>query len=191
MHEDEELVSRIRQGDLGAFEALYDKYKLPLYRTALAITRDRGTSEELLQDAFVRAYAALDRVDASVPLSPWLHRIVLNLSYNHVKRKQHLSVALDEVLDGLTVATHLRPEEQAEGNEVAAFIREAVNSLSFKRRVVIVLYYLQGFSLQEIAYILDCPVGTVKSRLHYASKALRAKLSKDRRLNEVLSYATS
>lgn len=191
MHEDEELVSRIRQGDLGAFEALYDKYKLPLYRTALAITRDHGTAEEILQDAFVRAYAALGRVDASVSLSPWLQRIVVNLSYNHIKRRQHLPMALDEVLEGLTVAAPLGPEEVAEGNELVAIIREAVDSLSFKRRVVIVLYYLQGFNLQEIAYILDCPVGTVKSRLHYASKALRAKLSKDRRLKEVLTYAMS
>ncbi len=191
MPEDEELVSRIRQGDLEAFEALYNKYKLPLYRTALAITRDHGTAEELLQDTLVRAYAALDRVDASVSLSPWLHRIVVNLSYNWIKRKQQFPVALDEVLEGLTVAASLCPEEVAEGNELCQVIREAVDSLSFKRRVVIVLYYLQGFSLQEISYILDCPVGTVKSRLHYASKALRAKLSKDRRLKEVLSYVTS
>jgi RNA polymerase sigma-70 factor (ECF subfamily) len=187
MHEDEELVSRIRQGDLGAFEALYDKYKLPLYRTALAITRDHGTAEEILQDALVRAYAALDRVDASVSLAPWLHRIIVNLSYNWTKRKQQSAVALDEVLDNLTAAAPLHPEEVAEGNELSAIIREAVDSLSFKRRVVIV----QGFSLQEIAYILNCPVGTVKSRLHYASRALRIKLSKDRRLREVLAYATS
>jgi RNA polymerase sigma-70 factor (ECF subfamily) len=191
MPEDEELVSRIRQGDHEAFEALYNKYKLPLYRTALAITRDHGTAEELLQDTLVRAYAALDRVDASVALSPWLHRIVVNLSYNWIKRKRHFPVALDEVLEGLAVPASACPEEVVEGNELCQVIREAVDSLSFKRRVVIVLYYLQGFSLQEISYILDCPVGTVKSRLHYASKALRAKLSKDRRLKEVLSYAPS
>jgi RNA polymerase sigma-70 factor (ECF subfamily) len=191
MHEDEELVSRIRQGDLGAFETLYDKYKLPLYRTALAITRDHGTAEEILQDAFVRAYAALDRVDATVSLAPWLHRIAVNLSCNWTRRKQQFPVALDEVLDDLTLAAPLRPEELAEGNELSAIIRQAVDALSFKRRVVIVLYYLQGFSLQEIAYILNCPVGTVKSRLHYATRSLRVKLSKDRRLREVLAYAIS
>ncbi len=190
MPEDAELVSRIRQGDLEAFEVLYNKYKLQLYRTALAITRDHGTAEELLQDALVRAYTALDRVDASVSLSPWLHRIVVNLSYNWIKRKQQFPVALDEVLEGLAVAASVCPEEVAMGNELCQVIREAVDSLSFKRRVVVVLYYLQGFSLQEISYILDCPVGTVKSRLHYASKALRTKLSNDRRLREVLSYAT-
>lgn len=190
MHEDEELVSRIRRGDLEAFEALYDKYRLPLYRTSLAISRDHATAEEILQDAFVRAYAAMDRVDASVSLSPWLHRIVVNLSYNWTNRKQQWPVALEEVLEGVPVGTSSSPEQAVEGSELCAIVREAVDSLSIKRRVVIVLYHLQGFSLQEIAYILDVPVGTVKSRLHYATKALRARLRQDRRLREVLAYAS-
>jgi len=191
MEGDEELVSRIRQGEIEAFEALYNKYRLRLYRAALAITCDRGTAEEILQDAFVRAYVALDRVDASASLSPWLHRIVVNLSHNWTKRKRRYPVPLEEVLACLVESGPACPEDAAEGSELRQIIRDALASLTFKRRVVIVLYYLQGFSMQEIAYILGCPVGTVKSRLHYASKALRAKLSEYRRLREVVAYAAS
>jgi RNA polymerase sigma-70 factor (ECF subfamily) len=83
------------------------------------------------------------------------------------------------------------PEHAAEGSEVRECVWEAVASLGFKQRAAVVLFYVQGLSLQEIAYILDCPVGTVKSRLHYACKALRKKLSEDRRLTGEVAYGTS
>jgi len=190
MHEDEELVARIRAGDLEAFAALYEKYKLGIFRTALAITRDHDSAEEILQDTFVRAFRSIERVDASVPLAPWLHRIGVNLSYNLVRRGPRWSVSLEEVADVLPPSTSPGPEAAAEVNELATIVREAVHSLGIKRRVVIVLYYLQGFTISEIAYVLDLPVGTVKSRLHYATKALRAKLRRDGRLREVLGYAS-
>ena len=77
-----------------------------------------------------------------------------------------------------------------EGTEVSDVVRDAVASLGFKQRAVIILFYLQGFSLAEIGYILDCPVGTVKSRLHYACKALRQRLGSDQRLAGEVAYGT-
>jgi RNA polymerase sigma-70 factor (ECF subfamily) len=191
MGEDAQFVMRIRGGDLGAFEALYHKYKRPLYHTALAITGNDGAAEELLQDCFVRAHAAMDRVDSSNSLSPWLHRIIVNLSYNWAKRNQRWPLALDAFVDRLIAGPAVSPEFAAEGSELRAIVRDAVALLSFKQRVVVVLFYFQGFSLAEIAYILDCPLGTVKSRLHRASQALRIQLLEDRRLVGELVYATS
>ena len=191
MDEDSELVTRIRCGDLDAFEALYDKYKRTLYHTALAITGDDGAAEELLQDCFVRAHDAMERVDGSNSLSPWLHRIIVNLSYNWAKRNQHWPLALDAFVDRLIAGPAVSPEHYAEGSELRGIIREAVALLSFKQRVVVILFHFQGFTLAEIAYILDCPVGTVKSRLFRASQALRIQLREDRRLEGELVYATS
>ena len=191
MSEDAELVSRIRCGDLDAFEALYHKYKRRLYQTALAITGDSGAAEEILQDGFVRAYGAMGRVNASTSLSPWLYRIVVNLSYNWANRNRHWPLALDSLIDRLIDGPEASPEHAAEGSELRQIIWEAVSSLGFKQRSAIVLFYLQGLSLREIAYILDCPVGTVKSRLHYACKALRKKLGEDRRLAGEVAYVTS
>jgi RNA polymerase sigma-70 factor (ECF subfamily) len=191
MSEDAELVSRIRCGDLDAFEALYHKYKRQLYQTALAITGDSGAAEEILQDGFVRVYAAIERVDVSRPLSPWLYRIVVNLSYNWMNHHRHWPLALDTLIEHLIAGPAASPEHVAEGSELRRIVWEAVASLSFKQRSAVVLFYLQGLSLQEIAYILDCPVGTVKSRLHYACKALRKKLSEDRRLTGEVAYGTS
>jgi len=190
MSEDAELVLRICSGDLDAFETLYLKYKRQLYQAALAITGDHGAAEEILQDCFVRAYAAMGKVDTSVSLSPWLHRIVVNLSYNWTNQHRQWPLALDAVMDRLMAGPSASPELMAEGSELREIVREAVAALGFKQRVVIVLFYLQGFSLPEIANILNCPVGTVKSRLHYACKALRKKLSEDRRLIGEVAYGT-
>ena len=191
MSEDAELVARILDGDIKAFEALYHKYKRRLYQTALAITGDTGAAEEILQDSFVRAHAAMHRVDASVSLAPWLHRIAVNLSYNWTNRHRHWPLDLDKWVDRLIAGPTESPEYAAEGSEIRDVVRDAIASLGFKQRAVVVLFYLQGFSLSEIAYILDCPVGTVKSRLHYACKALRQKLRGDRRLSGEVAYGTS
>lgn len=190
LSEDAQLVARIRQGDLEAFEVLYHKYKTPLYRTALAITGDRGAAEEVLQDAFVRAYRAMDRADGSRSLSPWLHRIAVNLSCNWVKRNRQWLASLDTWLDRLAVPA-VSPEVAAESIELGEIVREALAGLGFNHRTVIVLFYVQGFSLAEIAYIMDCPLGTVKSRLHYACRALRRKLLEDKRLTGEVVYGTS
>jgi RNA polymerase sigma-70 factor (ECF subfamily) len=188
--EDAGLVARIRSGDLGAFELLYRKYKSRLYGTALAITGDRGAAEEILQDAFVRAYRAMGKADGSVSLSPWLHRIAVNLSCNWVKRNRQWVLPLDTWLDRLAIPA-VSLEYAAESIELGEIVREALAGLGFNQRAAIVLFYVQGFSLSEIAYILDCPVGTVKSRLHYACQALRKRLSEDKRLTGEVVYGAS
>jgi RNA polymerase sigma-70 factor (ECF subfamily) len=186
MHEDQVLVARIRRGDLQAFETLYHKYRLTLYRAALAITGNHADAEEILQDAFVRAYAALDRVDATISLSPWLHRIVVNLSYNWLRREKQWLQALGDLLESLAAGPANSPQRAAEEGELSHIVHEALDSLAAKHRLVIILFHLQGFRLHEIAYILEIPEGTVKSRLHYATRALRARLGKDGRLAELL-----
>ncbi len=173
---DAELVLRVRQGELEAFEALYQRYKGPIYRTALAITHDHGVAEEVLQDCFLRAYAHLDRVDGSSPLGPWLQRIAVNLARNRLQRKQFLFSPIDDVVEHLL--DHERsPEEVAEGNEVRSAVQASLRALGFNHRAVAVLYYLHGYTHSEIAYVLDCPLGTVKSRLHYATQQLRRYLA--------------
>lgn len=191
MSEDAELVSRIRSGDLTAFETLYHRYKRQLFQTALAMTANASAAEEILQDSFVRAYAAMGRVDTSRPLSPWLYRIAVNLSYNWLNRHRHWPLCLDSLIEHLVAGPDASPEHSAEASELRQRVWEAVASLSYKQRSAIVLFYLHGLSLREIAYILDCPVGTVKSRLHYACKALRSELREDRGLRGEVAYGTS
>ena len=186
--EDSELIPRVRGGDLAAFEALYEKYKGPAYRTALAITRDQGAAEDILQEFFVRVYAHIDRVDVARPLSPWIHRIAVNLSYNWVKKRKRWFPALVEVIEQFIGGHSDSPEHVLEREELQRVVQEAVHSLNFAQRVVIILFHMNGFSLEEIAYILDCPVGTVKSRLYYGRQNLRRKLGADKRLPAGVAY---
>ena len=188
-HEDVGLVVRIRDGDTAAFERLYDTYKRNLYQTALGITGDRGAAEEVVQDCFVRAHRAMGKLVASGSLSPWLHRIAVNLACNWVNRNRHWLSALDVWLERL-IAPGLAPDQAAEQFEVGEIVRQALETLNSTQRAAIVLFYVQGFSLAELAYIMDCPVGTVKSRLHYACKAFRERLREDIRLPSEITYGT-
>ncbi len=186
--EDAQLVARIKAGDLEAFEALYHKYKGPIFRTALAITRDQGAAEDILQDCFLRVYMHIHKVDGSAPLPPWLHRIAINLSYNWAAKQRVRLIPLEEMIDRLKASPLLSPEKAAERGELQQIVQEAIDALPFKQRAVLILFYLQGFSLAEIAYIMDCPVGTVKSRLYYGRENLRQKLQRDKRLSGEMAY---
>ena len=188
LSEDGQLISQIRQGNILALKALYEKYRVQVYRTALAITRDREAAEDILQDCFLRVYTYIDRLDGSLPLSPWLYRVTVNLSYNWANRRRRWLQPLDEVIDRLVAGPRTLPESVLERGELQRVIQKTIASLSFEHRVVIVLFYLDGFSLNEIAYIMDCPMGTVKSRLHYARRNLRHKLERDRRLSPEVAY---
>jgi len=175
--DDAALVAKVRQGDLGAFEALYERYKTMVFRTACAITHESSAAEEITQECFVRAYRNLDKVDTSTCLGPWLHRIAANLSYNwwRVARRQWTIPLEDDFEDSRHLGSQ-RAAAFALNSETIRATMQAVNSLCFEQRVTVILFYLNGLSLEEIGYVLDCPVGTVKSRLHYAKINLKKQL---------------
>ncbi|MBF6612128.1 MAG: sigma-70 family RNA polymerase sigma factor [Chloroflexi bacterium] len=176
-HADTQLVLAIQRGDMAAFEALFFKYQGQIYRTGLAITRDPGAAEEVLQDCFYKTYLNIMNITGDGSLAPWLHRVAVNLSCNALKKRRVHLEPIDDVAEGfITSDPHHSPEVLAERVELQVTMRTAINSLSLKHRIVVTLHYLQDFSLPEIAYILDLPVGTVKSRLHHARKALRVHL---------------
>ncbi len=177
VHEDTEIVRRIQWGDMDAFEALFNKYQGQIYRTAYAVTRDAGVAEEVLQDCFYKTYLNIMNITGAGSLSPWLHRVAVNLSCNALKKRRVYLEPIEGVAEGyLSAEAHHSPEAVAEQSELRVRMRDAINSLPLKHRLVVTLHYLQDFSLPEIGYILDLPVGTVKSRLHHARKALRARL---------------
>ena len=191
INEDRQLIARTRRGDYAAFETLYDKYKGQVYRTALAIVREQGAAEDILQDCFIKVYTNIDRIDSSRPLIPWLYRVTVNLSYNWVTRRKRWLIPLETVIDRLTTAPRTSPEQVLEENELRHVVQEAIYSLTFEQRVVLILFYLNNFSIREIAYILDVPEGTIKSRLYYGRENLRQKLLSDQRLSLGVAYEWS
>ena len=173
---DRELVHAARAGDTVAFDSLFYRYRDGIYRLGFAITRDPSAAEEIVVDTFARAYRAIERLEPDDSLRPWLYRVAVNLSYNRRPRKGVTFSSLDDGTDDIPAEAE-SPSEAAERAERRRVVLECVDTLGAKHKVVVVLHYLNGLNLAEIAEIVEVPVGTVKSRLHYALRKLRVQLS--------------
>jgi RNA polymerase sigma-70 factor (ECF subfamily) len=173
---DNELLRRTAEGDLGALEQLFLRYQRQIYQLALGITRNVETAEEILQDTYYRLYKHAVDLDGSTPLLPWLYRVAANLSYNHARRRRLWSEPFHALAERLFAPSRRSPERIAEQHELQALVRATLDELPPNQRAVLVLHYLHDYSIPEIAGILECPEGTVKSRLHKARKLLKARL---------------
>ena len=178
----DDLVERMQGGDLDAFEAFFNTYKRPVYATALAITRDPFLAEEILQDCFVKTYRVRERLDPSRSPLPWLQRVTINLCYSRISRRRALAEPITSLITNLVVDLAACPDQVVESREVLEVLQRGIDSLPAKQQTAIILYYLHGYSLAEASEIARCNVGTMKSRLHYALKALRVRLPVERRL---------
>jgi RNA polymerase sigma-70 factor (ECF subfamily) len=183
------LIRRLQCGDLAALGELYEWYKDTVYRTALAITRDEHAAEDILQECFVRLYHYAASVDVERPLKPWLYRVVVNLSYDWFSRKPTLQ-PLDDVLEWLSELSNVfpAPDHKTEERELHRMVRDVIAELPTSHQAVVVLFYQENLSLEEIAEVVDLPVGTVKSRLHYARKRLRDALAQRQRSVPEMMY---
>jgi len=171
----------MRAGDPGAFEEFFNTYERPVYITALAITRDPFLAEEILQDCFVKAYRARHRLRTDRSPLPWLHRVTTNLCYSRIARRRLIMEPITSLISNRVADLTSRPDQVAESREIIDVLQQAIDSLPPKQQSAVVLYYLHGYSLAESAAIASCNVGTMKSRVHYALKALRSRLPEARR----------
>jgi RNA polymerase sigma-70 factor (ECF subfamily) len=153
-----------------------------VYRTALAITNDPEAAADLLQDVFLRMHRFAHRIDPQRPLIPWLYRMTVNLAYSWIKRRNRWIRSLNEMAQWLSRARDPTPDQIAEQDENRQLIQRAIAALPVTQRIVVVLYYIGELTLKEISEILEIPVGTVKSRLHYGRRSLKKQLGLHREL---------
>ena len=175
MANDARLILQLQAGDLDALGMIYDRHKQLVFRTALGITGDPDAAADLLQDVFLRMYRFVRRFDSQRPLEPWLYRLTANLAYTWVKRHRWLR-PLEDVVEWIAGDRRNSPSSIAEQDEQNQIVQQAISTLPIAQRIVVVLYYIDDLSLQEIADILEVPEGTVKSRLHYGRQALKTRL---------------
>jgi RNA polymerase sigma-70 factor (ECF subfamily) len=185
---DRELVLQLQRDDLAALGDLYDRHKNLVYRTALGITGDEQVAADLLQDVFLRMHRFARHIDPERPLEPWLYRTTANLTYTWMKRHKRWVRPLEDVAEWLVGSKKQLPSYMAEANEEWKDVQKAVSALTLPQRVVVVLYYINDLSLQEISEILDVPVGTIKSRLFYGRKALKKYLEADDIVHGEVNY---
>lgn len=181
------LVERSRQGDMEAFGALVAETETYVYNLAYRILGNAQEAEDMTQDVFVRVWRALPEFRADSKFTTWLYRIVVNTSLNRRRqlRAELQTVDRDDALDGLALpreASGADPSAAAIDRETIAALWAAVERLSAKYRLVIALFYQEGLSYEEIAELLALPLGTVKSHLSRARRAL-AKVLRTRKEN--------
>jgi RNA polymerase sigma-70 factor (ECF subfamily) len=185
---DRDLIIQLQSGSLDALGELYDRHQRLVYRTALVITGDEDAAADLLQDVFLRLYRFSDHVDAQRPLEPWLYRMTTNLAYTWVKRNYRWLRPLEDLADWLSGGDGNPAYTDVEQQDDWHQVQLAVSALPLQQRIVVVLYYLNDLSLLEISEILEVPVGTVKSRLHYGRNALKKSLGLQDKLLPDLKY---
>jgi RNA polymerase sigma-70 factor (ECF subfamily) len=173
---DQHLVLRMQAGDLEALGGIYDRHQLLVYRSALAISGDPEAAADITQDVFLRLFRFAHRIDPQRPLEPWLYRMTANMSYTWVKRQSRWMNVLREMAVRLSRERRITPLQRIELDEEWQLVQNALQTLPPEKRVVVVLYYINELSLQEIADTLQIPIGTVKSRLHYGRQSLKRQL---------------
>jgi RNA polymerase sigma-70 factor, ECF subfamily len=179
---DRELVEAAQKGDPDAFGVIVRRYQKRIYRLAVHLLRDAAEAEDVTQDAFVRAYAALGRFDGRSEPFTWMYRITINLSLNAIrsrKTRQKVSVGDDPRLDGIDhepLDAARTPAELAADRELATALCRGMDALSETLRTTLILVCIDGLSHAEAGEVLGCPEGTVAWRVHEARKKLKQHL---------------
>jgi RNA polymerase sigma factor (sigma-70 family) len=177
------LVERAKNGDVNAYEALVQQYQQLAFRVAYQVTGDAAEAEDAAQEAFVNAYYALARFRTGAPFKPWLCRIVANEARNRRTSARRRTVLAERALVGQSSGDSAQsPEAAAEANEFRSTLVATLRTLREDDRLILAYRLFFDLSEAEMAEALDCPRGTVKSRLSRALGRLRAALPADIRM---------
>ncbi len=181
--QDAELVERVVAGDGEAFRQLVERYQRPVYGLLLRMVRAPALAEDLAQETLIKAYRAIATFDRSRKFSSWLFKIAHNTAIDHLRKNRPPSVPLESTegarldpLARLAAPESRSPEARARGRDLAEALQEALSALRPDYREAILLRFQQGLTYDEIADILDLPLGTVKTHLHRARKQMATLL---------------
>ena len=181
------LVRRVQRGDKGAFDALVLKYQHKLVKLVMRYVRNPAEAEDIAQEAFIKAYRALPQFRGDSAFYTWLYRIAINTAKNAVVSRDRSPIEYDldrhNTDESYDMQGRMKDPDTPEGlvltDEIRSTVNSAIEALPEDLRTAIVLRELEGLSYEEIAATMDCPVGTVRSRIFRAREAI------DRRLREV------
>lgn len=181
---DQELVRRVKKGDAIAFDLLFTRYQHRIHHLVCRYIRDPEDALDVVQEAFIKAWRALPQFRGESQFYTWLYRIAVNCSKNHLvsrdRRPPNLDFDLDEDLNRNSVPEQLHdlddPEALAARDELQTGIFAAVADLPDELRTAVMLCEFDGLSYEEIATVMDCPVGTVRSRIFRAREAIDERI---------------
>lgn len=177
------LVERVQQGDKSAFDLLVLKYQHKIIKLIMRYVRDPAEAMDVAQDAFLKAYRAIPSFRGDSAFYTWLYRIAINTAKNHLvaARRRPLDYDLDiQDPEQYDMQARLKHSDTPEGlvltEEIKATVNKAIDLLPEDLRTAIILRELEGMSYEEIAQTMECPVGTVRSRIFRAREAIDKRL---------------
>ena len=173
---EQDLVGRAQDGDTEAFAELVLTHQQFAFNVALRALNNRQDAEDLVQEAFIRSWKSLPGFRSEASFRTWLYRIVINLCYNRLPKLKREISALDQEHDLINLKTADRerePEVFLEGKQMADYLQRRIEDLPDRYRIILMLRYQGDCSYQEIANILDLPMGTVKTSIHRARQSLK------------------
>jgi RNA polymerase sigma-70 factor (ECF subfamily) len=180
---DKKLVKRVQKGDKGAFDLLVLKYQHKIVNLVMRYVRDPDLALDITQEAFIKAYRALPRFRGDSAFYTWMYRIAVNTAKNHLaaQRRRPMDVELDlQDPEQYDLHAKLKETDTPEGvtlsNELKEIVERAIAALPEDLRTAIILRELEGMSYEEIAQTMECPVGTVRSRIFRARDAIAKKV---------------
>lgn len=182
--EEDALVHRSQKGDLAAYDELVRRYQERIYATVYHMTSNHEDANDLAQEAFIKAYNAIKTFKGGSSFYTWVYRIAVNKTINFLKqRKNRAGMSLNDLdfnaendPDLVALISDKTPRRDAALSELQKKLNEAMQKLSEQHRLVVTLHDVQGLAHEEIAAIMDCNVGTVRSRLFYARQQLQGYL---------------
>ncbi len=181
---DKELVLRVQQGDKSAFDLLVLKYQHRIIQLVNRFVKDPSEAQDVAQEAFVKAYRALGNFRGDSAFYTWLYRIAINTAKNYLvsRSRRHSDYEVDlndaEQIEGARQLKGLdTPDSLLMNDQIVEAIKEAIDGLPDEMKTAIMLREFEGMSYEEIAEAMDCPVGTVRSRIFRAREAIDKKLT--------------
>jgi RNA polymerase sigma-70 factor, ECF subfamily len=178
------LVERVQQGDKRAFGLLVEKYHRRVARLVARLVRNAGDIDDVTQEAFIKAYRALPQFRGDSAFYTWLYRIAINTAKNHLvsqgKRPQLVSDVRDEdsetFVQSFDLSDDVTPDAVLHGRQVMEAIQMAMDALPEDMRTAVTLREIDGLSYEDIAQIMECPIGTIRSRIFRAREAIAQRL---------------
>jgi RNA polymerase sigma-70 factor (ECF subfamily) len=180
-HTEQDIIQQVLGGNTRWYALLVDRHKDRALTLAVRLLGDRQEAEDLLQDAFIKAFKSLDQFRGEAKFGTWFYRILYNLGMTRVRRRRERGVSLESADSQeyeQVLAHHDEPsiQERLENEEVQLVIDEVIAGLPEKFKSVITLFYVQEMSYEEIATVLDTPLGTVKTNLFRARSMLKERV---------------
>jgi RNA polymerase sigma-70 factor (ECF subfamily) len=182
--DDRALAALAAQGREGAYRELLSRYERPVFSLVFRMVRDRALAEDLAQEAFIRAFNAIDSYDATYKFSSWIFKIANNHTIDHLRKRKLDTVSIhgspsassteEEKRTRITLeSTAEQPDAYVESRELGGMVEQAIGQLRPEYRTAILLRHVEGYAYEEIAETMDLPLGTVKTYLHRARKELK------------------